>query len=414
MIAWDYKQHSVEEHLLFSKRKSLAESLYFDRIEDSDSIVNGYPKIRKGYQSKLASLRNIHKDEACTIVCNGPSLAELNHKAFQNTVTIGCNGIYKLYSSWNYELDFLVFEDIQQFETRAPESDAVRRSVKMAALYNAYALESFDGWIFFNSPRCSTNGYYWAEADCYPQFSRDFASIVHLGSTVTYIMLQLAYHLGCNPIFIVGLDFDYGELSKHFPPGKITVTRENLEMVNRCHFQTGYHKIGDIIGVPWIEKQRLAFEKASEVFQSANRTVLTVGERSKLDTFNRISVSEWESKCGSLLTVTLANGTRKVINPSHHTRPIYIWGAGSACEIFIQRNPTIISRVSGIIDSFLTEEGALHSSGLPMLRPESLLSPGLSVTEARPYVIVASSFINEITYELRCYGFGISDDYIVL
>ena len=49
---------------------------------------------------------------------------------------------------------------------------------------------------FSIAPRHSNDNYYFKVDEIYPQFSPDFASIVHLGGSVTYIMLQLAYFWG--------------------------------------------------------------------------------------------------------------------------------------------------------------------------------------------------------------------------
>ena len=165
----------------------------------------------------------------------------------------------------------------------------------MAAIYNAYALSRSRGWLFFNAPRCAGTHYYFSPEDVYPQFSKDFAAVVHLGSTVTYIMLQLAFHLGCDPVYIVGLDHDYGKLPDLFPPGKITVNKENYELVRQCHFDPQYYKLGDVIGVPWVEKQEMAYQAALEAFSEAGRTIINVSDTTKLKVFRTIGVNEWLS-----------------------------------------------------------------------------------------------------------------------
>ena len=160
----------------------------------------------------------------------------------------------------------------------------------MAAIYNSYALSSASDWLFFNCPRHSNDNYYFKVDEIYPQFSPDFASIVHLGGSVTYIMLQLAYFLGCDPVYLVGLDHCYGKLSELLPPGKIRITPENIDIVRQCHVDPDYYKIGDLIGVPWVAKQELAFSKALEVFNENGRTLLNASRNSKLDVIPKITI----------------------------------------------------------------------------------------------------------------------------
>lgn len=283
MIAWSTGLVPKWKQVLYQFRIAQAQLSYFDHAGFKRGRLGlPRPAIKQGYQSRLSALRNKYREQPCTVICNGPSLADVDPSLIRKTVSIGCNGIYKNFEKWGFATDFLLFEDIDQFEIRAPDLKIVKGPQKMAAIYNAYALSDRKDWLFFNAPRCSRNGYYWSEDDAYPQFSEDFASVVHLGGTVTYIMLQLAFHLGCNPVYIVGLDHNYGKLPELFPPGLILITEENYELVRQCHFDPEYYSVGDVIGVPWVAKQELAFAKALQVYVENGRQLFNASERSKL------------------------------------------------------------------------------------------------------------------------------------
>lgn len=248
----------------------------------------GFVKILPGYQSRLASLRDTQNQRSCVVVANGPSLKEIDPISLKPHLLIGCNGIYNLFDTWGFKVDYLVFEDIEQTAIRADEINKIKEIPKLASLYNAFCLKPDADTIFFYSPRFSGDGYAWK--DIYPRFSEDFASIVHLGSTVTYIMIQLAFHLGCDPVYLVGLDHDYGRIAEIFPPGKITITEENLHLVESCHFSKSYYKIGDTIGIPWKDKQEKAFELAANTFKKWNRKLLNATPNTKLAAIERC---EW-------------------------------------------------------------------------------------------------------------------------
>lgn len=239
-----------------------------------------------GYQARLALWRDKQKGRRCFIIANGPSLKDTKIHLLKKELTMGCNGIYKAFPRWGFHTSYLMFEDIEQTELRRKEISSVKGPMKMAALYNAYAFPADERTLFFNSPRMRSQLYYWESL--YPQFSTDFAAIAHLGGSVTFIMLQFAYHLGCNPVYIVGLDHDYGELPKLFPPGKITVTDENIELIRGLHFSDKYYRIGDQIGVPFVEKQEQAYAVAREAFERDNRRVYNASIHTKLDVFERV------------------------------------------------------------------------------------------------------------------------------
>lgn len=259
---------------------------YFDRVGLKFG-PGGLPHFthRPGSQQRLALMRNKHQGRRCFIIANGPSLQQLDMKKLRSELTLGCNGIYQAFPDWGFHTSYLLFEDIEQLELRRHDVGKVKGPIKLAALYNAYAFKPDRQTIFFNAPRMRGQLYYWQ--DLYPQFSTDFAAIVHLGSTVTYIMLQLAYHLGCDPVYLIGLDHDYGELPKLFPPGKITITEENIELIRGLHFSNQYYQIGDQIGVPDVARQEAAYRKAREAFEADGRQILNASAHTALDVFER-------------------------------------------------------------------------------------------------------------------------------
>jgi len=247
-----------------------------------------------GHQNKLALMKNKHKGQRCFIIANGPSLASMDLEPLKNEITIGCNGIYKAFEKWGFETDYLVFEDIDQTRIRAKEIEKLKNIKKFMAIYNAADVKVDENTTLFYSPRTAghnnkSNGYYYISNDTYPQFSKDFASIVHLGSTVTYIMLQLAYHLGFDEVYIVGLDHSYGPLSELYEDGSyVKVTDETLEIVKQCHYDPNYYKVGDIIGVPSVKLQEKAYAEAKKTFLENGRKIYNASTFSKLEIFEKV------------------------------------------------------------------------------------------------------------------------------
>lgn len=258
-----YKYH---DHLVLSK-PSKADLGIFSLVGDSNTIDN---------------MRNIHIDDKILIVANGPSLKDVDWKKYEGHIKIICNGFYKRAEELGIDYNYYVIEDREQAEIRANDINKLDNCVKLCAVSNAYVLNR--GWTYFNVPyrRSMTN--YFSE-DLYPQFSRDFASVVHLGSSVIYIMLQLAFHLGSKHVDIVGLDHDYGELPKLFSPGKLLITEKNIDLVRKCHFDQSYYNVGDVIGVPFVERQDVAFSYANEVFNRFNREIVNRTINSKCKAF---------------------------------------------------------------------------------------------------------------------------------
>jgi 6-hydroxymethylpterin diphosphokinase MptE-like protein len=287
MIAWTEKFPSIEKPLGYC-RLLKARHRYFDRLA---LRLGGRFGLRwnkiSGYQQRLADLRDTGKGKRCFIIANGPSIRDQALARLKDDVTIGCNGIYRLFGEWGFHTDYLLLEDIDQIEARRRKLPKVQGPLKMAAIYNAYAFAADDNTVFFNAPRMDNHGYYWT--DIYPQFSRDFASIVHLGSTITFAMIELAYHLGCDPVYLVGLDHDYDSVLEAYPPGPMTIDSQNMEKVRGLHFLDDYYREGDRIYVPLIDRMEASYRLAREVFEEEGRTILNASARTKLDVFDRVS-----------------------------------------------------------------------------------------------------------------------------
>ena len=288
MIVWTDK-YPEEEKLSGYVRLMRVRANFFDQLRLSRNKAGKWGvRRRAGFQTVLRHMRNKHAGRPGFILGNGPSLKKMDLSPLKDQVTFGANGVYQMFEEWGFYTTYLLFEDTEQTELRRHELHEVEGPIKMAAIYNAYCFKSFKDTVFFNARR--GDPYYFDDLGI--QFSRDFAHIVYLGSTITYIALQLAYYLGCNPVYLIGVDHSYGALSKQFPPGKIEVTSENYDLVRQCHMNPDYYKIGDVIGVPNTKLQDEAYSLAARVYQENGREVYNVGVDSFLDVFPRADFNE--------------------------------------------------------------------------------------------------------------------------
>jgi hypothetical protein len=261
---------------------------YFDHpvIDTKNPVMGSFLGIN-GKQSFLSSLRDKHKGQRCFIIANGPSLNDLNIDYLKDEITLGCNGIFNRFNEWGFHTNYYFIEDNVQTELRVKEVSKLKGPIKFIGLHNNYCFPFFNDLNYFHVP-IRGNMDYTSSEDLYPQFSLDVAAITYFGGTITYIMLQFAYHLGFDEVYIVGLDHDYGKLPEIFPPGKIKVTKENYAMVQQCHYDKNYYQIGDTLGVPHVEAQNSAYEKANKIFNQSGRKVFNASSNTKLEVFEKV------------------------------------------------------------------------------------------------------------------------------
>ena len=284
MIVWT-KRFPKKKKLIGYIRLLMARVKFFDFYKIKKIKWYRWKIVKtKGYQKQLRDMRDKFKGQRCFIIGNGPSLKNMDLSPLKDEFTIGCNGVYKNFSKWGFHTNYILFEDIEQTEIRGNDIHKIKGPKKMASLYNAYAFKADDKTLFFNSRLA--DGFYWK--NLFPMFSKDFGDLVYLGSTITYIGIQFAYHLGFDEVYIIGVDHDYGKLPELFPPGKINITEENIHLVKGIHLNDNYYKVGDVIGVPHVEYQDKAYAHARKIFDESNRKIFNAGLGGKLEAFTRV------------------------------------------------------------------------------------------------------------------------------
>lgn len=287
MLSWS-SDLSHLERLVGYLRLRRARSRYFETLRID--LGGGFPFTRRdpGFQGKLASLWNKHKGKRGFVLGNGPSLANMDLSVLKDEITIGSNGIFLKFEEMGFHTTYFTMEDIQQVEDRRNQLVNVKGPTKIYGLHNAYAIKDVDEDTIFANVAVHSYPTKNRWREFYPGFSTDFANIVYLGSTITYINLQLAFYLGLNPVYVIGCDHSYGPLAKKFPPGKIRITEEVYEMLKEAHFIDNYHKIGGTFGIPYVGYQEAAYQEALNSFRRSGREVFNAGVDSKLEIFPRV------------------------------------------------------------------------------------------------------------------------------
>ncbi|WP_417484656.1 6-hydroxymethylpterin diphosphokinase MptE-like protein [Maricaulis salignorans] len=288
MLSWS-SDISHLERLASYLRVKRARARYFETLRLDFS--KGFPFTTRdpGYQGRIAKLWNKHKGKRGFVIGNGPSLGQMDLTKLKDEVTIGSNGIFLKFKEMGFHTTYFTMEDIQQVEDRRDQLAEVKGPVKIYGLHNSYAIKKVDEDTLFANVAVESYPTKNRWKEFYPGFSTDFANIVYLGSTITYINLQLAFFLGLNPVYIIGCDHSYGPLAKVYPPGKIRITPEVFEMLKEAHFIDNYHKVGGTFGIPYVSYQEDAYKRALEVFRGSGREVFNAGENSKLDIFPRVN-----------------------------------------------------------------------------------------------------------------------------
>jgi hypothetical protein len=102
------------------------------------------------------------------------------------------------------------------------------------------------------------------------------------GYTVTYLNLQIAAHLGLNPIYIIGCDHYYSGESDSKRHGSL-VTHEG----HSNHFIANYRTPGEKVNSAPIEEMNIAFETAARVGAKCGLKIFNATRGGYLEAFER-------------------------------------------------------------------------------------------------------------------------------
>ena len=212
-----------------------------------------------------------HAGAPAFVIGNGPSLRDIPMKLLKNQVTFGSNRIYLGFPEWGFETTYYAAQDSKFLSIYKLEIQD-RVSKEVTKFFPSEYLGQFDG------PQTHYLNMIWRD-EFYPSFSKDLTRIYE-GWTVSYMLLQIAYAMGCDPIYLVGMDYSYDLVPIEHDESKW------FDNSSKSHFHPDYMgPSGHQWNTPKFEKTDLAFARASQVANLDGRKILNLTPGSKLHFF---------------------------------------------------------------------------------------------------------------------------------
>lgn len=279
-----YKERMIDELLL--RGVNIDNIVQFLNSEQYYDIVRASPQ-KKQQVSGISQWHNKYCGDRCFIIGNGPSLRLEDVEKLTNEITFAVNNIYGFYKYTTWRPTFYCFtdpslsktflSDLVLFKSITNDCKAVFTSVM-----NPVALSNY-----------SNNMYYFIYEDYEKgvQFSEDCAYKVCAAGTVIYCAIQLAFYMGFNEIYFLGMDFNYNVV-RHIDGSIVTQNIENhpkeLEDVEdeattkRIIEDYGYSYMADVdIQLDGYKNTKKHADKVGAVVKNATRG-------GKLEVFPRI------------------------------------------------------------------------------------------------------------------------------
>ncbi|MDX4038443.1 glycosyltransferase [Aliarcobacter skirrowii] len=254
-----------------------------DKIYEFNLNQNPNINLSISYSEKnnLISLKNKFINKRCFIIGNGPSLNKCDLNLLKDEYTFGVNGIFYKTDEMGFKPTFYMVEDNHVID------DNLTRINDYECQYKFFPS------IYKNKIRNRTNTYFFT-ADlgfydenhpsfCKPRFSKDFSICAYTGQSVTYMQIQLAYYLGFNEIYLIGMDYNYEVPKSTKIEGNTYESNEN----DPNHFHPDYFGKGKKWHDPKIERVGWNYEKAKKVLEEEGRIIKNATVGGKLEIFER-------------------------------------------------------------------------------------------------------------------------------
>jgi hypothetical protein len=223
---------------------------------------------RRDSIKKLDALRNTHVGERCFIIGNGPSLKSTDLTKLRSEFTIGMNRFYLAFPDLGFSTSLLLTVNDLVIEQCAED-------------LRKLPIPTFVSWRGRKWIEPAENLHYLYTSYDLPCFSGNASGRLWEGATVTFVAMQLAFHMGFQKVCLIGVDHSFATQGKP----NTTITSEGDDP---NHFNSAYFGKGFRWQLPDLETSEIAYTMAREAYKKAGREIVDATVGGKLTIFPKV------------------------------------------------------------------------------------------------------------------------------
>jgi len=239
-----------------------------------DRLVKEFKKVGRYSASDSAlwkELKGAFEGQRGFVIGNGPSLSASDLDLISGEVSIASNKIHLIFPKTQWRPNFYTVADPLVWEKIS------------ASVSNIYSRIMIPNYLPRNGVRSVV---YWRSLINWSKklVSSDFGRGAYGGYTVTYENIQLAMHLGLNPIYLLGCD--------HFYPGESKVKAGSLieQGVEKTHFSEEYRKAGEVVLSAPIDRMNISYQACRDYSDKNAINIYNATRGGCLEVFERIDL----------------------------------------------------------------------------------------------------------------------------
>jgi len=239
-----------------------------------------HPRRRESVR-RLAALKDIHRGQRGFIIGNGPSLRQTDLTKLRGEYTFGMNRIYILFPELGFTTTYFLSINDLVIEQCAGEIMALPMP-KFLTWRSHRFFKSHQPSAISHQPSSFIPPTFLYTTYTGPKFARNAAGRLWEGATVTYVALQLAFHMGFEQVILIGVDHSFvskGEANK-------TITSQGDDP---NHFAPNYFGKGFRWQLPDLDTSERAYRMAKKAYEADGRQVLDATLGGKLTVFKKVN-----------------------------------------------------------------------------------------------------------------------------
>ncbi len=231
---------------------------------------------RRASIRRLGELKDIHRGQRCFIIGNGPSLKQTDLSRLRDEFTFGMNRIYLVFPEMGFQTTYFLTVNSLVIEQCAEDI----RSLTMPRFVSWRSRRVIGTAPDLNFLHTTYTG---------PKFATDARGRLWEGATVTYVALQLAYHMGFEKVILIGVDHNYSTQGK---PNTTVVSQGD----DPDHFNASYFGKGFRWQLPDLETSERGYHMARQAYEAAGRQVMDATVGGKLTIFPKV---DYDTLCSN-------------------------------------------------------------------------------------------------------------------
>ncbi|MHC4743963.1 MAG: glycosyltransferase, partial [Planctomycetota bacterium] len=250
-----------------------------------------YDRVRDNSRRLLMDNKDRYRGQRCVIIGNGPSLNNTDLSLLKNEYTFGLNKIYLLFDRIDWRPSFYVSVNPFVIEQSAEQ-----------ILNEIHGLKFLDFAAFKYLPYMEDTAYLLSLNG--KGFSTDPCTGVFQIHTVTCVAMQLAYHMGFDEVFLIGVDHFFNAAKQGRPDQVVLQAGCDAD-----HFDPNYFAGGQQWNLPNLKGSEEGYRLAKETFERAGRKIYDATVAGRLTVFEKVDyLSVFGNKSNSSLRTCVVGG----------------------------------------------------------------------------------------------------------